>query len=323
MDTRTANVAWDVVECDPFGRTVSMTAWPREPVDGRPYILLVPVDGSPSSLCALQVALQLAAQRADAELHVINVQVIAGAEEGEASTEAQGLFAAAEALDLLEAHGKHCQLHIATGLPAQAILDYARRHNAAEIVIGSHGTGHFQRLLIGSVALDVAKDAPCPVTLVKSHDGAGRFPSEWVDWLIPCDGSAPSLRAVRHVIARHAHLADKPTLHLLNVGNGAAAAPADDATALVDWFPQVREPADGRRGPCAEAVGLLKKAGQPFVCHVEAGDPAPTILAAAERIGCGHIALGSRGLGALGGFILGSVSQAVAQRAALPVTLVK
>lgn len=61
----------------------------------------------------------------------------------------------------------------------------------------------------------------------------------------------------------------------------------------------------------------------PFDVHREVGDAASNILDAIGQYGCGHIAMGSRGLGALGGIVWGSVSQSVVQRAAIPVTLIK
>lgn len=53
--------------------------------------------------------------------------------------------------------------------PGQAILDVARRTNCDLIVLGTHGrTGFLDRLLMGSVAEKVVREATCPVVTVKA-----------------------------------------------------------------------------------------------------------------------------------------------------------
>ncbi|KAF0143923.1 MAG: hypothetical protein FD153_398 [Rhodospirillaceae bacterium] len=298
MDMKTKMMVWDIVERDKYGRVLGMTSWPHKASDSRPSIFLVPVDGSPTSLSAMNVALRLADQRPNAELHVLNVQLLGGNDVLDNSVERQGLLETEEVRDLLALNHESYQLHIATGVPAQVIHDYSCVHNVAEIVIGTRGMGNFQRLLLGSVAMDVISNSLIPVTLVKSRDRAGSLPAEWIAWLIPFDGSPAALRAVRHAIRHVGHLESKPILHLLNVRSYNAA-------------------------DIEKAIGLLEMAKLPFDVHVEAGDPANKILEAIEQYGCGHIAMGSRGLGTLGGIVLGSVSQSVVQHAAIPVTLIK
>jgi nucleotide-binding universal stress UspA family protein len=53
------------------------------------------------------------------------------------------------------------------------------------------------------------------------------------------------------------------------------------------------------------------------------GDPAKAIVARARREKADLLVMGSRGLGALKGLVLGSVSHSVAQQAKIPVMLVK
>jgi nucleotide-binding universal stress UspA family protein len=60
-----------------------------------------------------------------------------------------------------------------------------------------------------------------------------------------------------------------------------------------------------------------------FEREIGSGEPAPTLIGMAERHACDAIILGARGLGALRGALLGSVSQAVLVNSKLPVTVVK
>jgi len=59
--------------------------------------------------------------------------------------------------------------HAATrhGGEAVSINDYAREQEVDLIVIGTHGRGGVEHLLLGSVAEKVVRGAPCPVLVVR------------------------------------------------------------------------------------------------------------------------------------------------------------
>ncbi len=52
---------------------------------------------------------------------------------------------------------------VAIGDAAEEIIKYAREQNADMIIIGTHGTKGLERILMGSTAERVVKNAPCPV----------------------------------------------------------------------------------------------------------------------------------------------------------------
>jgi nucleotide-binding universal stress UspA family protein len=54
--------------------------------------------------------------------------------------------------------------------PANAIVDYARAHEIDLIIVGTHGRGAVQHLIMGSVAERVVRIAPCPVLAVRAHE---------------------------------------------------------------------------------------------------------------------------------------------------------
>jgi nucleotide-binding universal stress UspA family protein len=64
--------------------------------------------------------------------------------------------------------------HLATGRPADAILDHAERIGAGLIVVGSRGLGPVKRLLVGSVSESIVHHAKCPVLVVRG--GAKSWP---------------------------------------------------------------------------------------------------------------------------------------------------
>ena len=67
----------------------------------------------------------------------------------------------------------------------------------------------------------------------------------------------------------------------------------------------------------------IDKAGQAYVQHVSTGPVGETIAAYAKEQHCDHIVMGSRGLGAVSGMVLGSVATKVIHLTDVPVTLVK
>jgi nucleotide-binding universal stress UspA family protein len=53
------------------------------------------------------------------------------------------------------------------GVPSKEIVDYAESHDVDLIVMGTHGRGGLDRLLLGSVAERVIRTAPVPVMTIQ------------------------------------------------------------------------------------------------------------------------------------------------------------
>jgi nucleotide-binding universal stress UspA family protein len=137
--------------------------------------------------------------------------------------------------------------------------------------------------------------------------------------LVPVDGSRNALRAVEHAASKAN--AAKYEVHLLNVQ------PLPDTYGMVGAYLDKREyrkfakeRADKILRPAAERLAQAHVAHHE---HVSFGDPAPTIARTARRLRCTSIVMGTRGLGALGSLLLGSVATKVLHLARTPVTLVK
>jgi nucleotide-binding universal stress UspA family protein len=138
-----------------------------------PTNLLVPIDFSACSEHALDYACELAA-RLGARIHVINA---VGATLPELSVALTDQMMSslrtrnAAALDtLIEPRRKQAafgEITVVGGDARDAILQAARAVHADLIVIGTHGRRGLSRVLLGSVAEDVLRRAPCPVLAVR------------------------------------------------------------------------------------------------------------------------------------------------------------
>jgi nucleotide-binding universal stress UspA family protein len=136
--------------------------------------------------------------------------------------------------------------------------------------------------------------------------------------LVPVDGSAPSLRAVKHALA----LVDGGEIILVNVQSRDTLGTSDFAAVVT--VEEDRRLAERRsRQALRRAIRLCRDAGVRFAARAEIGPVAETIAALARREGADQIVIGSRGLKGLRRLLLGSVATRVAELARVPVTIVK
>lgn len=69
--------------------------------------------------------------------------------------------------------GLNGQTLVDEGIPAVSIVAAARRLNARLLVIGTEGRTGLRRMLLGSTAEQILRDAPCSVLVVRLHSHGG------------------------------------------------------------------------------------------------------------------------------------------------------
>ena len=137
--------------------------------------------------------------------------------------------------------------------------------------------------------------------------------------LVPVDGSAAALQAVRQVL-RMIDEGLRASLVLANVQE-----PATLYEMLLAHDPEVIERVSAEAGLhlLEPARALAREAGVEHEIEVARGDPAHTLVDIVENFGCDRVVMGARGMGALRSAWLGSVSHEVIHAAPVPVLVVK
>ena len=140
--------------------------------------ILIPVDGSPASLRALDFAVQRLVRGEGDSLVLLHVQNLGSIDIAGASAAMPDFVinaasqASAQALHdaVVKCEGSHIAFKsIARAGPvAVTIAQVAREESVGQIVrMGTRGLGGFQGLLLGSVATQVIHLAEVPITLIK------------------------------------------------------------------------------------------------------------------------------------------------------------
>jgi nucleotide-binding universal stress UspA family protein len=142
--------------------------------------LLVPVDGSPTSVKALETAIELAHLNG-ARLRLLYVidelDYVNGFETAKAYYEqtlpfmhTEGERLLAQMRSLAANKGVACDsvlLESGAGRLCDAVAEQARQVHADMIVLGSHGRRGLDRILMGSDAEQIVRHSPVPVLVVK------------------------------------------------------------------------------------------------------------------------------------------------------------
>lgn len=151
------------------------------------YEIVVGLDFSDLSRRALEQALDIARTKGATELHVVTVAEpqgmlvrLPGSSVAVGESEAQETARSHVADIVRDYQGVNGQLNIeriavyvVAGEPSKIICDLARAVDASLIVVATHGRRGVSRFVLGSVAANVVREAPCGVFVVRPTDFVG------------------------------------------------------------------------------------------------------------------------------------------------------
>lgn len=137
--------------------------------------------------------------------------------------------------------------------------------------------------------------------------------------LLPVDDSPESNHAVAAFLQRLHWYREMPEVHLLNVQTPLRG----DITRFLkaDLIEQYHRE-EGEKAIVAPQQQLVA-AGLTVHPHVRVGNAAEVIVDLARELQCDEIIMGSRGLGAAGGWFLGSVVTRVINQSTVPVSILR
>ncbi|MCL9816217.1 universal stress protein [Natronocalculus amylovorans] len=151
--------------------------------------ILVPTDGSVKGERAIAHAVTLAKIHGAAvhALYVVNTASYAGLpmesswEGVDEMLRADAKDAVAVVKELGESAGVPVETAVVDGAPSKQIVKYAEREGCDLIVMGTHGRGGIDRLLLGSVAEKVVRGSNIPVLTVRVSESDDRVEAEAAD----------------------------------------------------------------------------------------------------------------------------------------------
>jgi len=202
-----------------------------------------------------------------------------------------------------------------TGVPWDQLVDVVRADSEFELVVmGTHGRSGVSRFLIGSVAENVVRHAPCSVLAVHERDNQTAFRTI----LCPVDFSESSQHATE--LAAHYVEPGKSTITLLHVLELPVTYSGDPS------IPGFTESLDKHASKLLEdwAVKLRATAKVPVVTKTRIGSPAGQALALLDdQPPFDLVIVGSHGRTGIRRVLLGSVAEKIVRHAPCPVLVAR
>lgn len=306
--------------------------------------ILCPTDFSPGAGRALTYAI-LFAELHGAELHLLHAITQRGERHGgetahlpepEEILDHLDAVARSEMADLSRPHrGGALEVREVTerGLyPGPVIVRYAEEQRIDLIVMGTRGRRGAQRLLLGSVAEEVVRLAPCPVLTLRGPDGGPEdaegdaeddaedeavvTPEAIETVLVPIDFSAPSRRAL--AAARRLAAGLDARLALLHVIETRIYPThyGHLGSAIAERLGELEQRSRDELAAVYAAAGGPEV---PYTTAVRNGRPSIEIARFAEEAGSDLLVQSTHGLTGLERLVLGSTAEAVVRLAPCPV----
>lgn len=277
--------------------------------------LLVATDFSPTARRALLFATRLAAPGGKVRLvHAVDPAV--GRARGAPISTVPARVALAREARACHARGLRCGICTVLGRPERVLLREADAFRAAAIVCGTHGRRGLRRLLLGSVAERLLATARRPV-LVVPHVSVRGAPRRI---LAATDFSRPAGAALAFASALARHL--RARLAVVHVRDTAVLAVYPYTMGSVPVALNFEKQGSHARGRLEAIAAHLERGGLWVTPRLEKGYPPDRIAAIARSWRADLLVVGTRGLGGVGRFLLGSVSRELVRSASCPVAVV-
>jgi nucleotide-binding universal stress UspA family protein len=299
---------------------------------------LIGVDGSPGSFAAVRQIGHLLSSDADqlALFYSPPDALLRSQEEGaekmnQRARQALGTAVFEEAKTLLPPEfAEHHETILGSGNPRHHLVEAATEWDAELIGVGARGIGPFKKLLVGSVSMSVAQQAPVPVYVARTP--RQRPPGEPMRILLACD--APELGRTASETLHRFHWAPGTKGHVVSVIESMfvghvpewleeKARSADTEAISQVW---VHEHEAERKAKAVELQNLCQGLPAPFAESapiVREGNAAEQILQVIAEEQIDLCVVGAHGKGLWERLVMGSTSEKVLTHAPCSVMVVR
>lgn len=295
-----------------------------------PFSILLAQDGSQHALAAAELIcdLQLPVGSSISVLGVISPK--------EASTIAVIEAAFEQNRSRFQERGLKVKTELVSGHPAECVIEYAEQYFPDLIVVGARGLRQTLGVFLGGVAQQVVECSRWPVLVVRApYQGLRRV-------LLVTDGSTCSQYAVEYMSsnARLNDIGRRPRLPLPSKA-GVQVMHVLPPLTTPNLFAQslhlgpeivvpleeiaLREAEEEKQGQAIleQALQILESGGVQASGIMKRGDAASEVIAFVKEQQIDLVVAGSRGLGRVRGWLLGSVSRQLVHHAGCSVLIVK
>lgn len=297
----------------------------------KPHNILVAHDFSKCSSQALAHGIELAA-KTGAALHFLYIEILYGdrhLKEAAAKTKAQllreklkdAISVAVDKLGLKQADLPVTRYTVLRDIAAApAIIQYCHDYHIDLVIMGTHGRTGFTRKLIGSVAEEVVRQAPCTVLTIREQVVFKPLAPNLNRIVVPIDFSDYSRATLRYALDLAKSF--KARLNLVHVIEDRLhpAFYSGGVFSIYDIDPEIETKV------MAELRKLFKEVGHDEVeteYTILSGSPAKEILHWMASRDADLLVIATHGLSGLERTILGSVTERIVREASCPVLTIK
>jgi len=258
------------------------------------------------------------AQADDAPIEDVDNDILQQLGEVSAAVRVEEARQLADRLTTIQSRGLRTEIVSRVGPPAEVLANAALEHHAELVVVGTHGRTGISRFLLGSVATETLRHAPCDVLVVRGPSPQLPFQRP----LVATDFSPAASKALAHAARVTAPGAPIEVVHAWQLPAGSWGA---------TLLGQARFPWNTVRdavlsGAKAQADKVAKEAsslGHPIHVELVQGPPTSVITHAAESGGYDLIAVGAHGKRGVRRLLLGSVAESTIRHAPCSVLVVQ
>ncbi len=282
-------------------------------------------EGSDQALArAIGIAVQLQAlvvlvhaQADDAPIEDVDNDMLKQLGEVSAAVRVEEARQLSDRMGAIQKAGLRTDIVSRIGPPAEVLAGAALELNAELIVVGTHGRTGISRFLLGSVATEAIRHAPCDVLVCRGTSPELPFQRP----LVATDFSPAATKALAHAAAVTAPGAPIDIIHAWQLPAGSWGATLL-GQARFPWNTVRDAVLSGAKTQAEKVKKAAVSLGHPINVELVQGPPTSVITQAAERGGHDLIAVGAHGHRGVRRLLLGSVAESTIRHSPCSVLVV-